>query len=556
VTSGAVGEQSRRAGVLWPSPVNEPQGSLFESRTAAIAYAGILLLVVVVTYGPVFAYPYVQDDLGAVDFVRTHSGIDALRGAFDPAGRLFYRPLSICYYIPVVRTFGLEAVGFHSGAMLLLSLGAWMVARVIFDVVGDRIVALGTGLLYAAASPIHLDTMTWMVGANDLFGMLAALLTLWLFHRSRHVAGGIALLAGLLFKEAVVFVPLLLLVYCACRGGRWSWRKAVLSSLPYGAAIAVFLVPKVVTRLLLALPEAHPYSVHFAGASVLENARSYARWCYGALFPMFAEKEWGIPPFAALLRQHALFLAGGAVLVVAAAVWLVRGRPRFGFRLPSPSVLILTAWIPLGLLPVAFLPHHAYRYYLTYSLPPLIALFLLLLKAVTERRGQRPRLAVAAVGLWVAISLPFSVRFFHRRAFEGLEQTCTDGTNFLFQRGAIARIVRSGLMERRPSLPPGSTLIFQDVLTAAFQGDRGVRVWLDDPTAQVFEARDVARDERGLFVEEGPGLSGLIRPRPPRGRIDLDPARTFVFVLRDGALHDVTAEFLAARGITRKEAAP
>jgi hypothetical protein len=528
--------------------MNDPSHKLFGSRTVAVAYACVLLALVAITYWPIFEYSYVQDDLRSVDFIRTHNTGEVLSTIFNPHNRHFYRPLSGCYYLLIVRMFDLQAAGFHAGAMILLALGAWMAAKVIREITGDRLVAAGTGLLYAAATPIHIDTMTWMVGMNELGAMPLMLGSLFLFLRGRHIASAAVFLVALLFKEAVLFLPLLFLVHLAFRHELKSLPKKAISSLwVYGLILAMSMIPKLVAHPLTAMPDTHPYALRFFGFHVFGNLLWYSKWYFETLFPMFAESPWK-EGFMAAAFQHCRPVAVGiAGLLVAAAAWLVWRQKRINSQFKPAGLILLLAWIPLGLLPVVFFPNHFYRYYLTYSLPPLLALFLFLLRNAAEAVARRQNLATAAVVLWIIVSVPFSIGYFHRRASEGYRQLFLDGTNGLFRRGACVNVVRNQLPKLVPHLPPGSSLIFQDVELPAFNGKYGVRVWLDDPTLLVFDAGTVARDDHGLFVE----LTSLdapwyIDPNLPKIRTDLDPSKTFAFRQSNGVLIDFTKDFLAA----------
>ena len=197
------------------------------------------------------------------------------------------------YYVLTIKTFGLHAEVFHVGAMILLALGAWMSAQVIHAITGDRLMAAGTGLLYAAATPIHIDTMTWMVGLNELGAMLFMLGSMALHLRGRTGLGAAAFAVALLFKEAVLFLPILLFIHCSPGTG---WRNIIRGSSPPVALRAAprrLHDPEVLRPPLTAMPDSHPYAMRFAGFHVFGNALKYSKWYFEALLPMFAESPRG-----------------------------------------------------------------------------------------------------------------------------------------------------------------------------------------------------------------------------------------------------------------------
>ena len=84
-------------------------------------------------------------------------------------------------------------------------------------------------------------------------------------------------------------------------------------------------------------------------------------------------------------------------------------------------------------------------------------------------------------------------------------------------------------------------LVFEDVDISGINGRHGVQVWFGDPALQVFDARRVARDGKGLFAEvTNADAPWVFEPDQPKIRTDLDPARTFVFRQSGGMLTDIT----------------
>lgn len=513
--------------------------------TCTRGWYGLLLLGVVIgCYAPVFAYPHIQDDWRLLSYLRSGPSADEVaRLVFDPSGALFFRPLSRLYHIASHAVFGLHAWGFHALALLWLWGGAWLVARVARIVTGDAPTAAATGLLYAAATSVHMDSMLWEAGVNELAGAFFAWLSMLLFLRARPARAAAAWFAALLFKEAAVFVPALLLLARALRIAPPSppasgARGLVRAFAPFALVLVLYAVPKALNVNAARLPDDHPYRVAFGAAPLAANVASYGKWTLDALFPCAAQTERAEP----LLRGAAgksvvtlVLVAGLATLLLAPDGAAVHRRNAF-----------LAAWIVLGLAPVLFLPNHAYRYYLTYSLPPILALFLLGARGLFSLLGAK--VSLLALLLVVAGNVFFSARSFWLRNAEGLSARFTDGTNHLIARGQTVNLVRDGLRTMHPTLPRGSVLIFDGVVLESFDWDSGPRVWYGDQTLVVLPLAHVRRHRVGTTVETLD--RGRLQRMGSSGQttVELRPGATFAFRLQGGRLVEFTDEFFGSLG--------
>lgn len=508
-------------------------------------YGLLLLGVVVLCYARALTYPHIQDDWRLLSYL--HSGPSAgelMRLIFDPSGTLFFRPLSRLYHLASHALFGLHAAGFHTFALLWLWGGSWLLARVVHAVTASGPTACAAGLLYAAATSIHMDSMLWEAGVNELAGAFFVWLSMLLFLNAHYRRAAAAWLAALLFKEAGIFLPAVLLIAHArpgraCARSGTGARGIVRAFAPFAVALALYAIPKAANLNAARLPDEHPYRIAFLPAPFAKNAASYAKWTVDALFPYAAEAEWKNSFFDSLAARP------GAVVVVfagLAALLLVRRRADVRRR-----NAFLAAWVVLGLAPVLFLPNHVYRYYLTYSLPPLVVLFLFAARGLFARLG--PRGSSVALGLLIVTNVVFSARYFWRRDAEGLGARYSDGTNLLVKRGQTVNIVREGLLSMRPTLPPGSTLIFDGVELESFDWHHGPRVWYGDPSLVVLPLAHV-RVHRKASTVETPDYGVLLRMGPAgRQTVELRRGSTFAFKLQDRRLIDVTDDFFASIGM-------
>ena len=143
----------------------------------------LTLSVVVITcavYWQVFSFPFIQDDWALLELFRTNDPITQLIQIFNPIGKIFYRPLAQAYILVMHALFGVNAIPFHIVAILLHIINSYLVALLIYAVVGDRLISYLSALVYAAAIAIHLDPLAWAVGIYDLGGAFFFFITIFI----------------------------------------------------------------------------------------------------------------------------------------------------------------------------------------------------------------------------------------------------------------------------------------------------------------------------------------------------------------------------------------
>ena len=529
-----------------------------------VGCAALLLAVVAATYWKVLGYPFIQDDWRFASLFTFQGVGEGLRQIISLHDRFFYRPMSGLYHAALYSLFGPCPLAYHALALAWLWLGAWLVVQVMNEILHDRLVACGAGILYACAAPVQMDPMTWAVGINELAGTVFVLASFLLFLRNRPVAGGMAYLVAILFKEAAVFLPAVLLVCLVCRGGFGTSvamfvRRAVASLWMYGVALAVYSTIKLLGRSPLAVSITHPYALSFWGPHIVANFVRYEKWGLETIAPMLAES--GLKEFLfRVLLKHLAAAAGFSVLIwsiVLAAIRLsVQERPQRTDASSVPSaysptaiLIILAGWFCLALLPVIFLRQHCYRYYMIYSVPPLLAGYLLFVRAVADTVLRTPRAASLGVILLVALNVTFSVRFFHRRDAGVLRPLFIEGTNDLIDKAHIVNLVQPQLLRIKPTVPRGSILVFNYLNPWAFDKDIGPRVWYRDPTIEVFSAPNISISGEQLCIEDSfQNLGDAEQGRSLTEKRPLDRSRTFFFSLENGVLKDTTAACLAPAG--------
>jgi hypothetical protein len=89
-------------------------------------------------------------------------------------------------------------------------------------------------------------------------------------------------------------------------------------------------------------------------------------------------------------------------------------------------------------------------------------------------------------------------------------------------------MTKEHMLSRYPVLPQGSVIIVDWFPTSAFAFNAGPRLWYDDTTLTVFEARV---DPTGIFISQ-PGIDNTRQPN-----INLDERKTYILKVRNGVMN-------------------
>ena len=137
------------------------------------------------------------------------------RDYFAPSGRVgLYRPLEISSYALTVAVAGDGPLAFHAINVALHALNTVLLLLLVLRLTGDRLLAAGTGFLFAAHA-VHTEAVaTVTLGRPELMAALFGLLTIHLWMTARRTEAPRATIAygaslatfglGLLSKEAAI----------------------------------------------------------------------------------------------------------------------------------------------------------------------------------------------------------------------------------------------------------------------------------------------------------------------------------------------------------------
>jgi len=515
------------------------------------------LLLVACIYWPLLDYPYIQDDWTWMSFFQQHSALEAIRLILDPFDKLFYRPLGALYRFALHGIFGLDAFAHHLMAALLLAGAMLALARVVTRLTADAFAGRVAGLAYGGMLSIHLDPMLWLAGINDLGAALCVLLAVDATLARRRRTAGLLMLAAILFKEAAAFslllIPLLALLDPDTRQRPWCRQLGLL--LPWLPSIATLSFVRSVAKSPLELPQSHPYLFDIAWQVPLQGSTTYLQWVLEALFPGIAAARWFATTFLWLSAHPGIVLAM-FLLILGALTIVARSRllapPAGGEPFPA-APWVLATWIALGLMPVLLMRNHTYRYYLTYSIAPLLGLLVWLLAAGARRLlgGSPARLILLTLVASLCAAAAINCRRWEAAALTAIPMS---GTNDLLRRGRITGIVRPGLTRLHPDPPPESVFVF-DLPVWSFGRQSGPQSWYHRQDLGVLALEEVVADAQGfttarLFttqIEQALGSASGARAGRDETAHRLDPARTFFLSLEGNQLVEHSAAEILAR---------
>ena len=190
----------------------------------------------------------------------------------------YYRPLFLAWMLLNFKVFGTDPTGWHFTGLVLHALVTWLVYSVAVRELQDKLAA-GFAAIIFALHPIHVESVTWVAGANEPLCAAFFLTTVLCYFRWREGDGKEWLVASLacfvlsiLAKETAIVAPGMIFL-CEWMGRakeEWSprMRASLLTIVPYAGLVAVYFgarefalrdtVPTIVASkasLLLTLPE-------------------------------------------------------------------------------------------------------------------------------------------------------------------------------------------------------------------------------------------------------------------------------------------------------------
>jgi hypothetical protein len=502
---------------------SSPGGTFGDTVSLRFVLLSAMLVAIFGTYWRIFGYPFIYDDWGVLRSIEFDHGLNFLRSAFSPVGKVVYRPLGAMYFQLIYTLFNLNPAWFHLAALFILFCTSLLVVETVRIITGEPVIAWSAGFLYATAATVHMDPILWLVGFYDLGCALFFILSVFLFIREKYFASAAIYLLGVLTKEATVALPLVLLTYQLTIGRELSnekivWRIKKLSW--HMLVLLLYTTLKLVGISPFAAGESSPMAAALIGPHLVENIYTYFRWGLDIILPV---KE--IPMERDLVQGIAL----GTILISLASIifWSRREKGKAIVRRRRQIFVLLVTWCIAGALPVLFLTHHAARYFFTCSLDPFIVIVLLVLSTALQSLRISGRILSASLIIYTILIMGSSFTYFLQKDKAG---KYVEGTYNLIWKGKLTKRTQSWLSENYPTLPESSALVFTGGVVNTIAGDAGPQVWYHDTTIQVYDGRTLGIDSGGTFARTSWPL-GL--------KFYIDPQRTLKFdYVRDTYVRD------------------
>jgi hypothetical protein len=434
--------------------VSAATGSRFgrENLRFFVVSGFVLAAAVLAVYWEVLRYPFIQDDWWSVRAAMASPLGELLRGVFNPFHQLFYRPLGMTYFFLYERVFGLNPLAFHVINLAVHVTNSVLILAVALLVSRSRSVALATAVLYATAATVHLDPLLWMVGIYDLMGACCFFSGLLLFILGKPRLSGLSYLLGLLFKESVLLLPVVLLAWLLWEGEEAiRRRKGVVRNLsPHLCVLVVYLSLKLLGLSPFGFASSFPYHIALSETGFLRNLLDYSTLGLGVLVPFSSSGR----------------LAAVIVVVVLAALG-ASAKIKGGSPVPAHWPF-LSLWVVAGIALALPLVNHWYRYYLTYSFPAGVLIVLLTLRQSYGVLYGRQRVAAIFLVCWLAVQTLSAGVYVFRRDKAGISAAYEYGTNNLIYQGNGVIAVFDYLQRTHPSVPNNTVFIIDGVWLAAF----------------------------------------------------------------------------------------
>ena len=356
-----------RFGKEHPQPgTHVGEGAGWPKLLEATALVSVLAAATLIYRRALFGF-FVGDDFGWLAFARFESLGDyaSCFFRFNPWGA--YRPLSQeTFFWLGQKTFGLWPPGFHIlsiGAHLTASALVYLLLRRFFDPLRSLV-----GTLIYAIHGAHLVSIYWISAFPEpLAGVfsLAALLGFIRFSRNGDRRAYFFSLAamglGILSKESVLVLPMVLAAYCLLFA-----RSRLPSTIPHFSISGLYALLRARSQAVAMAP----YELTL-GSETWENLLAYLSWMGGlGQSVVSAGLRWD--PAGAYRLGAAAF--AGLVLLA----WLMSQHRRVAF--------FAILWMALALQPFLYFLRHNHAYYLA---PALAAFSLLVASALPRMRNRR-----------------------------------------------------------------------------------------------------------------------------------------------------------------------
>jgi len=341
-------------------------------------YLGIILLGIII-YSNNLRGPFTYDDFHTIvenPYIKQPQHLTSL---FDlssitkgSASRSMYRPILMVTFFLNYTFGGLDPLGYHIVNILLHILSAIVVFMLVKSLLGPggveiekEKIAFFCALLFVS-HPIQTETVNYIACRSELLAGFFLLLSFYLYIRSSvskkeinvnpsfYIGSLVAFTFGLLCKENIFILPLLILIYDYLYIGWKNAKDFIVRFKKYYLAFLIIAVAYIVLRVFLL--------GHFLGGlkttpvsrSFFENLITQARvvmlhYPRLLLFPFGLSIDHYVPASKSIM-EPTVIISLLLLLVVVTAIFIVRRK--------NKAVTFFTLWFFINLAPTSLIPLH------------------------------------------------------------------------------------------------------------------------------------------------------------------------------------------------------
>ncbi|MBU1926140.1 MAG: hypothetical protein KKB82_09515 [Candidatus Omnitrophica bacterium] len=477
----------------------------------------LLIIGVLIIYRPVIRYCFIGDDWVYLNIFTGINGWGGIKSLFLTCDHIAsYRPLAHLFALMLYNLFGSKHIVFNISVLLIHCINSLLVVFIVKKIINKDMIAWATGFLYAFAVNILIYTMVWsLTGHQETLGALFLYAGIALFLNKKFTLSAAAYLLAVLSKPSafILFFIILVLFILDDENKKRFWVN-VFKKLPLHFIIGVVYLIFSVNNVFISHPPPQMIKLSLWGPHLFDKFLWYISLIPRAILPSGS--------------AQVIFVVYALLAMLFFVALRQKGKQRSGENdRGNYQAAFWAAWFLLGLIPPCIIAEDKVNaYYLTYSLCPLIVLFLIFVRYVVRLFFDERAFRWIAAGL-VLISFISGSLYLRARDREGVE------SKEMMIRGAyIVEDFKEKLIQRYPALPQGAVIILPDEALYWYLGGpvSALRIWYHDPTLMVSRVENPAEiisplnDKISILVPE----EDLIRYR------NLFPGEQVYAVITDG----------------------
>src|SRR2546429_472198 len=398
----------------------------------------ILAAITLIVFYPALGFFFSRDDFGF--FPRASYQWWDLQHILAPYVGWFYRPVSqqLFFYLGY-KAFGLNSFWFHLINVFFHFLNSVLLYLIILRLTKNKLASL-VGASFFVANRVHLMSVYWISAFSEVGAAFFYFLTFLLFLRYLdtkkliYISVSLPLfILGLFSKEMLVTIPLVMALYLLIFGKFQKTKgwfiqngKIIAPSLLLPLAFLIFY------KKFVTLPTG-PYPLDF---SPITAAKAAFRYLAGVFVSSYDQAD-----KVSLLNALLVIRVG---IVVGALFLVVKKFLRKKKAINLPNYLFGLGWFFLTMLPVLFIPAHAFPYYMTIPLLGLCLITTCLFVDLTKKFTRN--LTILCAGLLIALNV----------AAGALDQEASNYLGWVREMQAGARIATDSL--RGTTFQPNETV--------------------------------------------------------------------------------------------------